>query len=26
VPQQGSWYIPNILLDDTATEKKKPQG
>ena len=24
VPQQGSWYIPNILLDDTG--KKKPQG
>jgi len=24
VPQQGSWYIPNILQDDTG--KKKPQG
>lgn len=24
VPQQGSWYIPNILNDDA--NKKKPQG
>ena len=24
VPQEGSWYIPNILQDDT--NKKKPQG
>ena len=26
VPQQGYWYIPNILNDDTGTNKKKPQG
>jgi len=25
VPQQGNWYIPNILEDD-GTNKKKPQG
>ena len=24
VPQQGSWYIPNILDDES--NKKKPQG
>ncbi len=24
VPQQGNWYIPNILLEDN--NKKKPQG
>ena len=26
VPEQGSWYIPNILLEDMGTDKKKPQG
>jgi hypothetical protein len=26
VPQQGNWYIPNILLEDMGTDKKKPQG
>jgi hypothetical protein len=26
VPQQGNWYIPNILNDDAGTNKKKPQG
>ena len=26
VPQQGRWYLPNILQDDTGIGKKKPQG
>lgn len=26
VPQQGSWYIPNILEDEAGMNKKKPQG
>lgn len=26
VPQQGNWYIPNILQDDAGISKKKPQG
>jgi len=26
VPQQGSWYLPNILNDDNHAAKKKPQG
>ena len=26
VPQQGNWYLPNILNDDNRTVKKKAQG
>jgi hypothetical protein len=26
VPQEGSWYLPNILKDDTPPAKKKAQG
>jgi len=26
VPQEGSWYLPNILKDDTPPTKKKAQG